>query len=96
MRDAIPVYYWPDNHGAYTIYTTIKHWVHRRLGYAHYCKEVAEDANWNKLRLDIRGLVREPQTFGLFAKNQIMALNDVGLHIKGIVNQEDLLFLLQY
>ena len=83
MRDAIPVYYWPDNHGAYTLYATVKHWVQRRLGYASYYKEVAKDPNWNKLRLNITGLLREPRTLWLFAKNQVRAMKDVGLHIEG-------------
>jgi len=83
VRDAIPVYYWPDNHGAYTIYATVKHWLQRSFQYANYCKEVAEDPNWNKLRLNIGGLLREPRTFWLFAKNQMKAMKDVGLHIEG-------------
>ena len=84
IRDAIPVYYWPDNHGAYTLYATVKHWLHRRLGYSSYREEVATDPNWNKLRLSVFGLLREPRTLWLFAKNQVKALMDVGLHIKGI------------
>jgi len=83
VRDAIPVYYWPDNHGAYTLYATMKHWIQRVCGYTGYYKEVAGDANWNKLRLNITGLMKEPLTFLLFAKNQIRALKDVGLHIEG-------------
>ena len=83
VRDAIPVYYWPDNHGAYTLYATMKHWIQRVCGYNGYYKEVAGDANWNKLRLNITGLMKEPLTFLLFAKNQIRALKDVGLHIEG-------------
>jgi hypothetical protein len=84
VRDAIPVYYWPDNHGAYVLYATVKHWLQRRLNYANYVKEVAEDPNWNKLRLNLAGLIKEPQTLLLFAKNQLFALKDVGLHIEGI------------
>ena len=83
VRDAIPVYYWPDNHGAYTLYATVKHRLQRTFGYASYCREVAESANWNKLRLNITGLLREPRTFWLFAKNQVLAMRDVGLHIEG-------------
>ena len=84
VRDAIPVYYWPDNHGAYTLYATMKHWIQRVFGYTGYYREVAGDANWNKLRLNITGLMKEPLTFLLFAKNQIRALKDVGLHIEGM------------
>ena len=31
VRDAVPVYYWPDNHGAYSIYVTAKHALQRRI-----------------------------------------------------------------
>ena len=84
IRDAIPVYYWPDNHGAFVLYATVKHWLQRWLDYASYAKDVAEDPNWNKLRLKFGCLIREPQTLLLFAKNQLFALKDVGLHIEGI------------
>lgn len=70
VRDAIPVYYWPDNHGAYTLYASCKHWIERNFMPARYLKNVTTDPNWNKLRLSILGILREPSIFWLFAKNQ--------------------------
>ena len=29
IRDAVPVYYWPDEHGAYCLYVTAKHAIQR-------------------------------------------------------------------
>ena len=83
VSDAIPVYYWPDNHGASILYSTAKHWLHRRLDYTSYCKDVLQDPNWNKARLSISGLIREPRTLGLFSKNAILAMKDVGPRVKG-------------
>ena len=37
VRDAVPVYYWPDNHGAYSIYVTAKHALQRRFNLEGNC-----------------------------------------------------------
>ena len=83
VMGAIPLYYWPDNHGACALYATVKHRLQRILGYADYCTEIAQSPNWNKLRLNITGLLKEPRSFWLFAKNQVLAIKDVGLFIQG-------------
>ena len=36
IRDSVPVYYWPDNHGAYTLYATLKHFYQKNFSYARY------------------------------------------------------------
>ena len=36
IRDAIPVYYWPDNHGAYVLYATVKHALQKTFMPAYY------------------------------------------------------------
>ena len=41
IRDAVPVYYWPDNHGAYTIYATVKHFIERNFFSTKYFKDIA-------------------------------------------------------
>ena len=41
IRDAVPVYYWPDNHGAYTIYATAKHFIERNFFPIKYFKDIA-------------------------------------------------------
>ena len=41
IRDAVPVYYWPDNHGAYTIYATVKHFLERNFNTKKYFKDIA-------------------------------------------------------
>jgi len=81
IRDAIPVYYWPDNHGAYTLYATVKHFLESHCSPERYLKEVCSNPNWNKLRLSIVDVIREPSVLSLFAKNQYYAMGDVGLHM---------------
>merc|ERR1719204_3049317 len=83
IRDAVPVYYWPDNHGAYTLYATAKHFVQRNLNTDKYLQEVSTDPSWNKLRLNWSAFLKEPSIAWLFAKNQYYALQDVGLHKPG-------------
>ena len=83
IRDSVPVYYWPDNHGAYTLYATAKHFIQRNFFPKKYMADIASNPNWNKLRLNVRNFVKEPGTSWLFAKNQFYAMQDVGLHIKG-------------
>jgi len=83
IRDAVPVYYWPDNHGAYTIYATVKHFLERNFNTKKYFKDIATDPNWNKLRVNWINCLKDPSIFWLFAKNQFYALQDVGFHIKG-------------
>ena len=41
IRDAVPVYYWPDNHGAYTIYATAKHFLERNFNTKKYFNDIA-------------------------------------------------------
>jgi len=83
IRDSVPVYYWPDNHGAYTLYATAKHFVQRNFFVKNYMNNIASDPNWNKLRLNVKNFIKDPSTTWLFAKNQYYAMQDVGLHIKG-------------
>jgi hypothetical protein len=83
IRDSVPVYYWPDNHGAYTLYATAKHFIQRNLFVKNYLNNIASDPNWNKLRLKVGNFIKEPSIAWLFAKNQYYAMQDVGLHIKG-------------
>lgn len=83
IRDSIPVYYWPDNHGAYTIYAAIKHFFHKRFAYDRYMSDVTTNPNWNKLRLNLKNLLREPSIFPLLMKNQWYSMLDVGLHVRG-------------
>lgn len=83
IRDSVPVYYWPDNHGAYTLYSTAKHYIERKLFPQKYMKDIGSDPNWNKLRLHLTNFLKEPSTSWLFAKNQYYAGLDVGLHIAG-------------
>jgi len=83
IRDCVPVYYWPDNHGAYTLYATVKHFLQRNLMSQTYKKQLTTDPNWNKLRLDWLSLIKEPSLLLLFAKNQYYAMLDVGFHMKG-------------
>ena len=83
IRDSVPVYYWPDNHGAYTLYATTKHFIERNFFIKKYMNDIASNPNWNKLRLKLGNFIKEPATSWLFAKNQFYALQDVGLHIKG-------------
>ena len=40
IRDAIPVYYWPDNHGAYPLYATFKHALQKKFIPQMYKKQV--------------------------------------------------------
>ena len=83
IRDSVPVYYWPDNHGAYTLYATAKHFIERKFFPKKYMADIASNPNWNKLRLNFKNFIKEPSTSWLFAKNQFYAMQDVGLHIKG-------------
>jgi len=83
IRDAFPVYYWPDNHGLYCCWVTLKHAIQRRLNASEYVDEVKSDPNWNKFRLSCAGVLRDLRVLGLFAENQLRAFNDVGLHIRG-------------
>jgi len=83
IRDSVPVYYWPDNHGVYTLYSTCKHFVQRKLMPGVYMKDIATDPNWNKLRLNVTNFLKEPSISWLFLKNQYYAMQDVGLHIQG-------------
>ena len=46
IRDAVPVYYWPDNHGAYTIYATVKHFIERNFFSTKYFKDIATGRSW--------------------------------------------------
>ena len=81
VRDCIPVYYWPDNHGAYVLWATAAHWVRRWFDPQSYRKQVESDPNWNKLRLDVPALMKEPATIWLFMKNAFNAWKDVGLNM---------------
>jgi len=83
IRDSVPVYYWPDNHGAYTMYATAKHFVQRNFAPTSYMKDLTTDPNWNKLRLNVFNFLKNPALTWLFAKNQFYAMQDVGLHIEG-------------
>lgn len=79
IRDCIPVYYWPDNHGAYVLWITAAHWLKRWLDPKGYKKELETEQNWNNLRLDVPALFKEPATVWLFMKNTFNAWKDVGL-----------------
>ena len=83
IRDSVPVYYWPDNHGAYTLYATAKHFVERNFFSKKYMHDLSTNPNWNKLRLHWVNFLKNPALSWLFAKNQFYALQDVGLHIDG-------------
>jgi len=84
IRDAIPVYYWPDNHGAYVLYATVKHALQKTFLPDYYKKQVDTDPNWNKLRFNLKPVLADPVGYaGLFMKNQLCALKDVGLHVEG-------------
>lgn len=83
VRDAIPVYYWPDNHGAYTLFVSLRHWMQRTLFPSMYSREVDTNANWNKLRIDYKSLLQQPSLLPLFVENQCHALRDVGVHVGG-------------
>ncbi|ESO92648.1 hypothetical protein LOTGIDRAFT_233083 [Lottia gigantea] len=83
IRDAVPVYYWPNNHGVYLTYATVKHFLQRYLQPDKYMKDICEDPHWNKLRFNFINFLKEPSILKIFAKNQIKALQDVGLHIQG-------------
>ena len=82
IRDILPVYYWPDNAGTYTIYVTIKHWFQKHFAFEAYKKEIYETSNFNKLRLNITGVLKDPSVALLFIKNGLNALRDTGLHMK--------------
>ena len=45
--------------------------------------DLTTDPNWNKLRLNVMNVLREPSIIPLFLKNQWFALQDVGFHAKG-------------
>ena len=45
--------------------------------------DLTTNPNWNKLRLNVMNVVREPSIIQLFLKNQWFALLDVGLHAQG-------------
>lgn len=81
VRDCIPVYYWPDNHGAYVLWATFAHKMMRLFKPNKYKEQVATDPNWNKLRLNIPGLLREPETMLLFMKNAFRSYKDLGLRM---------------
>ena len=81
VRDCIPVYYWPDNHGAYVLWATAAHWMRRWFDPQGYRNQVETDPNWNKLRLDVPALMKEPATIWLFMKNAFNAWKDVGLNM---------------
>ena len=82
VRDAVPVYYWPDNHGAYCIYITAKHALQRRIDPEGYMKEITESGDWNKLRLRYSQYLSRDflRISRIFAKNQWRALKDVGFN----------------
>ena len=81
IRDIIPVYYWPDNSGLYTIYATAKHFIQRNFSYSDYKQEIKTFSNFNKLRLNVTALLKEPSIIPLLIKNGMNALKDVGLHM---------------
>ena len=86
IREAFPVYYWPDNHGLYLAFITLKHAIERRLNPRGYLEKVKSDPNWNKLRLSYKGILRDLPVLGLFAENQWNALKDIGLHVRGTLH----------
>ena len=82
IRDILPVYYWPDNAGSYTIYITIKHWFQKRFATEAYHKDIYQKSNFNKLRLNFTQVLIDPAVALLFIKNGWNALRDTGLHMK--------------
>ena len=83
IRDVLPVYYWPDNHGSYCVYVTIKHAIVRRWNRKGYIDQIKSDPNWNKLRLSYKGVFKDLTLLPLFIENQLRMFNDVGFHMKG-------------
>ena len=96
VHDAIPVYYWPNNHGMYSAYITAKHHLQRKFNLEGYKQELATIPQWCKIRWNLGNTLFTKDAWKnikLFAKNQKEALGDVGLFIEGIY---DLFFIVLY
>jgi len=54
VHDAIPVYYWPNNHGIYSAYITAKHHFQRRFNLEGYKKRTFNSSSMvqNQMELD--------------------------------------------
>ena len=83
IRDSVPVYYWPSNHGAFALYDTAKDFIQRNFFFKEYMSNLASNPNWNNLRVNFGNVIKNPSITWLFAKNQYYSLQDVGLYIKG-------------
>ena len=79
VHEAMPMYYWPGASGIKVLLGTLQQHLEKTLDYKHYCKQVSEDPQWNRLRLSIKGLIREPRAVLVFAKNTMLAVRDTCL-----------------
>jgi len=92
VHDAIPVYYWPNNHGIYSAYVTAKHHFQRKFNLEGYKKELSTIPQWCKIRWNLGNTLFTKDAWKnikLFAKNQKEALGDVGLFIEGTQWRKD-------
>ena len=79
--DTVPVYYWPDNTGAYVMANTIRNSFKKAISPEAYKKEVYEDPNFNKLNADMFAIARNPGLVKLCIKNTFYTMRDVGIPI---------------
>ena len=80
VRGCVPAYYWKDNAGTYALYITLKHALEKKLSLETYYDQVYNDLDFNMLRINFKGLLKELNTLPLYLKNTWHMLHDVGFH----------------